>query len=85
MSCLILQRNAKLTRSDPAAASNAAKASIAISCARPLQSAFGPILGALVATMGASIIALRSKALKGLSTIVTVDPDVLAKVSSISL
>lgn len=56
-------------------------ASIAIARGRPLQSAFAPILNALVSTMGVSLINLRSKALRCLSTIVTVDPDVLAQVS----
>lgn len=81
MSCRSPVEDRELTSGDPAAAINAANASIAIARSRPLQSAFGPILGALVATMGVLTIALRSKALKGLSTIVTVDPDVLSNVS----
>ena len=66
--------------SDPNAAAVASAASIAVNRGRPLQNAFNPILNALVTTMGVSLINLRSKALRGLGTIVTVDPDVLSKV-----
>ncbi|KAK1920549.1 sister chromatid cohesion C-terminus-domain-containing protein, partial [Papiliotrema laurentii] len=67
--------------SDPNASNAANAACIAVSRGRPLQNAFGPILNALVSTMGVSLINLRSKALRGLGTIVTVDPDVLSHAS----
>ncbi len=48
---------------------------------RSLQAAFEPILHALVGLMDTPVVALRSKALRGIGNIVTVDPDVLGMVS----
>jgi cohesin loading factor subunit SCC2 len=53
-------------------------ASAAIARHRPLQTAFDPILNALINSMDLQAVALRSKALRGLSAIIQVDPDVLA-------
>ena len=45
-----------------------------------MQSAYDPILHALVAIMDTPVVALRSKAIRALSSIVTVDPGVLGLV-----
>jgi hypothetical protein len=72
----------KLTCRDPRQSENALQASIALARGRPLQSAFDPILRAIGASLDSTVVALRSKALRALGSIVTVDPDVLALVSS---
>lgn len=68
--------------SDPKQGETAAQASIAIARGRSLQAAFDSILHALLSVMETPIIGLRSKALRGLSSIVTVDPEVLGLVSA---
>jgi len=72
----------KLTCRDPRQSENALQASIALGRGRPLQSAFDPILRAIGASLDSTVVALRSKALRALGSIVTVDPDVLALVST---
>jgi cohesin loading factor subunit SCC2 len=47
-----------------------------------LQSAFDPILRALVGAMDLSVVDVRVKALRGLASIVVVDPEVLGLVGS---
>ena len=59
----------------------AGHASIAVARGRPLQGAFEPILSSLISVMGNPIITLRSKALRGVGSIVTVEPDILGQVS----
>ena len=66
---------------DPRQSENALQASVALARGRSFQSAFDPILRAIGASMDSSVVALRSKALRALGAIVTVDPDVLALVS----
>ena len=66
---------------DPKQSENALQASVALARGRSLQSAFDPILRAIGASMDSSVVALRSKALRALGAIVTVDPDVLSLVS----
>jgi cohesin loading factor subunit SCC2 len=72
----------KLICRDPRQSENALQASIALARGRPLQSAFDPILRAIGASLDSTVVALRSKALRALGSIVTVDPDVLALVST---
>ncbi len=67
--------------SDPKQGAAAAQASIAVSRGRTLQAAFDPILHALISVMDTPNVALRSKALRGLGSIVTVDPELLGLVS----
>ena len=73
--------NAECVR-DPRQSENALQASISLARGRPLQSAFDPILRAIGISMDSPVVALRSKALRALGSIVTVDPDVLALVST---
>lgn len=61
-------------------ASKALEASLAVSRYRTLQGAFDPILHGLITSMDSPVVGLRSKALRGLSTIVVVDPDILSLV-----
>ncbi|CAD6587723.1 MAG: Sister chromatid cohesion protein 2 [Tremellales sp. Tagirdzhanova-0007] len=62
---------------NPKQSEAAARASVTCSRGRSLQSAYDPILHALVAIMDTPVVALRSKAIRALSSIVTVDPGVL--------
>lgn len=78
---LLNKSSVSLSNRDPNALTLAQSASMVISKGRPLQNAFGPILNALVQAMSSTAINLRNKALRGLGSIVTVDPDVLAQVS----
>ena len=57
------------------------QASIAVANGSSLQSAFDPILNALLSAMGNPLVISRSKALRGLSSIINADPDVLSLVS----
>nr|KIR48435.1 cohesin loading factor subunit SCC2 [Cryptococcus bacillisporus CA1280] len=63
--------------SDPKQAEQAVQASISVSRGRSLQSAIDPIIHALLTALGNPIIAVRTKALRGVGSIVMVDPDVL--------
>ncbi|WVQ82810.1 hypothetical protein IAT38_004942 [Cryptococcus sp. DSM 104549] len=63
--------------SDPKQGETAAQASIAVSRGRSLQSAIDPILIALLSSMDNTIVAVRTKALRGVASVVMVDPDVL--------
>ncbi|WVQ72222.1 hypothetical protein IAR50_001771 [Cryptococcus sp. DSM 104548] len=63
--------------SDPKQGEQAVQASIAVSRGRSLQGAIDPIIHALLSTMSNTIIGLRTKALRGIGSIVMVDPDVL--------
>lgn len=67
--------------SDPKQAEQAVQASISVSRGRSLQSAIDPIIHALLTALGNPIIAVRTKALRGVGSIVMVDPDVLRLVS----
>lgn len=79
---VLRRRHSPLTHfSESQAPGSALSASIAIARHRPLQSAFEPILQALLQSMDFQAVALRSKALRGLSAIVQVDPDVLGQSS----
>jgi hypothetical protein len=69
-----------LTDRDPRQAEHALKASISLARGRSLQSAFDPILRAIGESMDSTVVALRSKALRALGSIVVIDPDVLAMV-----
>jgi cohesin loading factor subunit SCC2 len=80
-SVILHSTESQLTCRDPRQSENALQASIALSRGRSLQSAFDPILRAIGASLDSTIVALRSKALRALGSIVTVDPDVLALVS----
>ncbi|RSH84025.1 Sister chromatid cohesion protein 2 [Saitozyma podzolica] len=62
---------------DPKQAQLANQASIAVSRGRSLQSAFDPILHALIGALDFSVVGMRAKALRGLSGIVVVDPEIL--------
>ncbi|TYJ53043.1 hypothetical protein B9479_006320 [Cryptococcus floricola] len=62
---------------DPKQGEQAVQASIAVSRGRSLQGAIDPIIHTLLSTMSNTIIGLRTKALRGISSIVVVDPDVL--------
>ncbi|KIR30957.1 cohesin loading factor subunit SCC2 [Cryptococcus deuterogattii LA55] len=62
---------------DPKQAEQAVQASISVSRGRSLQSAIDPIIHALLTALGNPIIAVRTKALRGVGSIVMVDPDVL--------
>ncbi|EAL23165.1 hypothetical protein CNBA5100 [Cryptococcus deneoformans B-3501A] len=62
---------------DPKQAEQAVQASISVSRGRSLQSAIDPIIHALLTALGNPIIAIRTKALRGVGSIVMVDPDVL--------
>ncbi|KIR53758.1 cohesin loading factor subunit SCC2 [Cryptococcus gattii Ru294] len=63
--------------SDPKQAEQAVQASISVSRGRSLQSAIDPIIHALLTALGNPIIAVRTKALRGVGSIIMVDPDVL--------
>jgi cohesin loading factor subunit SCC2 len=52
-----------------------------VSRGRSLQSAFEPILHALIGALDFSVVGMRAKALRGLSGIVVVDPEILGLVS----
>ncbi|WVO15130.1 hypothetical protein L204_102774 [Cryptococcus depauperatus] len=62
---------------DPQQSEQAVQASIAVSRGRSLQNASDPILHALLTTLGTSSIGLRIKALRGVSSIIMVDPELL--------
>lgn len=55
--------------------------SLVLSCARHGQDLFEPILRGILTAMDGTAVAARTKALKGLMSIVTADHDVLALVS----
>lgn len=63
---------------DPKQQETALQQALSISRTRSLQAAFHPILHALSAAMNSPVVALRSKALRALSSVVTVDPDILS-------
>ncbi|WVR03096.1 hypothetical protein IAU60_000086 [Kwoniella sp. DSM 27419] len=56
----------------------ATQSSIAVSRGRPLQNAIIPILHALLSVMDNPAVGLRSKALRGISAVTMVDPEVLS-------
>ncbi|OCF60187.1 hypothetical protein L486_02867 [Kwoniella mangroviensis CBS 10435] len=62
---------------DPRQAEIATSASIAISRGRQLQNAVDPILIALLGVLDNPVVALRSKALRGVGSVIVVDPEVL--------
>lgn len=62
---------------DPKQAEQAVQASISVSRGKSLQNAIDPIIHALLTALGNPIIAVRTKALRGVGNIVMVDPDVL--------
>ena len=68
-------------RSKPVSFDEAKSASVGVARGRALQGAFEPILGALMASMSNTAIGVRTKALKGLSGIVSIDPAILSQVS----
>ena len=59
---------------------DAKAASLAISCAHHGQDLFEPIIRGILVAMDGTAVAARTKALKGLMSIVTADYDVLALV-----
>ncbi|KAJ9107636.1 hypothetical protein QFC21_001096 [Naganishia friedmannii] len=58
-------------------AKTADAASCRLQSARSLQSAYPVILNSILATMHASVVAQRTKAVRALGSLITVDPDVL--------
>lgn len=69
---------AQLTDSGSNQLEDAMEASLAISRSNPMQDAFKMLLYALTQYMDASVVAQRSKALRGLSLVVVADPETLA-------
>ncbi|KAL1405358.1 Sister chromatid cohesion protein 2 [Vanrija albida] len=65
--------------SDPHQADEALQASLAISRTRPLQGAFEPLLRGLSIAMNSTVVGLRSKAIRGLGSVVVADPDLLSQ------
>ncbi|EIW73035.1 hypothetical protein TREMEDRAFT_59198 [Tremella mesenterica DSM 1558] len=66
--------------SDPQIGEHAVSAAVAIARGRSLQNAFEPILHAIISAMDSPAVAHRQKALRGISSVVTVDPDILGLV-----
>nr|XP_019013987.1 uncharacterized protein I206_00064 [Kwoniella pini CBS 10737]OCF52768.1 hypothetical protein I206_00064 [Kwoniella pini CBS 10737] len=62
---------------DPKQGEIATTASIAVSRGRQLQNAIDPILMALLGVLDNSAVGLRSKALRGVASVIVVDPEVL--------
>ncbi|WVW81234.1 hypothetical protein I302_103225 [Kwoniella bestiolae CBS 10118] len=62
---------------DPRQGEVATSASIAVSRGRQLQNAVDPILIALLGVLDNPVVALRSKALRGVGSVIVVDPEVL--------
>lgn len=65
-------------------AEDATTAAYAIARTSPLQGAFDHILHSLITAMDFSGVALRSKALRGFTSIVVTDPSILSKVRSLA-
>ncbi|KAK4684433.1 cohesin loading factor subunit SCC2, partial [Tremellales sp. Uapishka_1] len=63
---------------DPRKGETAQMASKSVSRNRPLQHAFDPIMHALLTAMDTPVVAFRSKALRGIGSIVNADSDVLS-------
>lgn len=70
-----------MLRSASADVDNAKSAAVSIAKGRALQGAFERILEALAFSMGSTVIGVRGKALRGLSSIVVLDPSLLRLVS----